>query len=295
MSINYKELKQGGFIRQKDGDYFSMRLKVVGGNLESDKLQKVVDISKAYGKGYVHFTSRQSLEIPFIPYENIETVKKELEKEGMSPAICGAGVRTITACHGNAVCANGDFNTYEMAKKIDERFHDYQLPHKFKIGITGCANNCLKAEENDLGIKGVVEVEWEKENCILCGICEKTCPHDAITVSKEKGFVKIDEDLCVSCGKCAKKCPKDSIKKDYGYRMYFGGLFGNHIMKGMDTLPIVKDEELLFELIDYTLKYYSKLADKGERFRRTLERDGWNQFIKEVNDIYNQKEHPVLH
>ena len=35
MSIDYKELKKGGFMRQKQKDCFSMRLKSVGGHLIS--------------------------------------------------------------------------------------------------------------------------------------------------------------------------------------------------------------------------------------------------------------------
>jgi dissimilatory sulfite reductase (desulfoviridin) alpha/beta subunit len=35
---------------------------------------------------------------------------------------------------------------------MDRRYFGKELSHKFKIGITGCKNSCLKAEENDLGI-----------------------------------------------------------------------------------------------------------------------------------------------
>ncbi len=59
------------------------------------------------------------------------------------------------------------------------------LQENFRISlnlvITGCQNNCLKAEENDVGIKGASIVEWEEAACINCGICEKTCRVDAIS------------------------------------------------------------------------------------------------------------------
>ena len=47
-----------------------------------------------------------------------------------------------------------------LQKKLDERYFARELPHKFKFGVTGCQNNCLKAEENDVGIKGASIVEW---------------------------------------------------------------------------------------------------------------------------------------
>ena len=44
-----------------------------------------------------------------------------------------------------------------LAKELDDRYFARELPHKFKFGITGCQNNCLKAEENDVGIIPFIE------------------------------------------------------------------------------------------------------------------------------------------
>lgn len=71
-------------------------------------------------------------------------------------------------------------------QKLDERYFARELPHKFKFGVTGCQNNCLKAEENDVGIKGAAIVEWDEPSCINCGICEKTCRVDAISTKDGK-------------------------------------------------------------------------------------------------------------
>ncbi len=65
-------------------------------------------------------------------------------------------VRTVTACQGNTICPSGNIDSYDIAVKLDERYFGRELPHKFKFGVTGCQNNCLKAEENDVGIKGVL-------------------------------------------------------------------------------------------------------------------------------------------
>lgn len=284
MGIDYKSLKQGGFMKQKQGDVFSVRLRVVGGKVTAEKLQKAAEVSQKYGQGYVHLTARQSIEIPFIPYEAIDDVRKSLAEAGLSPAVCGAGVRTITACHGDSVCANGVVDTYAMAEEIDRRFRDRELPHKFKIGITGCANNCLKAEENDLGIKGAVKVKWVKDKCIFCGACAKACKHDALKI--DDGKIKIKASKCVGCGKCAKVCPKKTIESESGLKLYFGGLFGNQIQKGKNILPVITDEEAVYAVIDGTLAYFSRHADKGERFGRTLERIGWKEFSNKIKQVY---------
>ena len=57
--IDYSALKKGGFMRQKQKGYFSLRIQVVGGNLTSENIRAVADVADKYGKGYVHMTSRQ--------------------------------------------------------------------------------------------------------------------------------------------------------------------------------------------------------------------------------------------
>ena len=126
----------------------------------------ITQVAQEFGQGYIHLTSRQGIEIPFIKLEDIERVKEALEKGGAKPGVCGPRVRTITACQGSAICPNGCIETEELAQELNDRYFGQELPHKFKFGVTGCRNNCLKAEENDLGIKGGLRVEWKKESCI---------------------------------------------------------------------------------------------------------------------------------
>lgn len=45
--------------------------------------------------------------------------------------------------------------------------------------------------------------------CIACGICERSCPFDAITV--ENNIAKIDYDKCTNCMVCTEKCPTNAI------------------------------------------------------------------------------------
>ena len=154
MAVDYATLKKGGFMRQKQKNNFSLRLRVVGGNLTAKQLAKIAEVSENYGDGYVHLTSRQSVEIPFVKLDDVEAVKDALAEGDVEPGVCGPRVRTITACQGEAICPSGCIDTYALAKELDDRYFAKELPHKFKFGITGCQNNCLKAEENDVGIKG---------------------------------------------------------------------------------------------------------------------------------------------
>ncbi|WP_027340547.1 indolepyruvate ferredoxin oxidoreductase subunit alpha [Halonatronum saccharophilum] len=47
--------------------------------------------------------------------------------------------------------------------------------------------------------------------CISCGVCEPTCPVEAISEGDAQ-FV-IDADLCIDCGACAPSCPVEAIEE----------------------------------------------------------------------------------
>ena len=98
MATDYAVLKKGGFMRQKQKNNFSLRLRVVGGNLTAKQLAKIAEVSDKFGDGYVHLTSRQSVEIPFIKLDDIDEVKVALAEGDVEPGVCGPRVRTITAC-----------------------------------------------------------------------------------------------------------------------------------------------------------------------------------------------------
>lgn len=285
--IDYAELKKGGYMRQKQKGFGSLRLAVVGGNLTAENLKIISEVAEKYGKGYVHMTSRQGIEIPFIPVEKLAEVKEELAKGGVSAGVCGPRVRTVTACQGSEVCPSGCIDTYSLAKELDKRYFGRDLPHKFKFGVTGCQNNCLKAEENDVGIKGGMVINYKEEDCISCGVCVKACRREALEMVDDK--IKFDPDKCNNCGRCVKSCPVDAWEGTPAYIVSFGGTFGNDIYKGEELLPIVPDKDTLFRVTDAAITWFENNANPGERFRKTLQRLGEEDLKKQLKEAYDRK------
>lgn len=283
--VDYKELKKGGFMQQIHKDMFSMRLKSVGGQLTIEQLATIQKVARKFGRGYVHLTSRQGVEIPFIKLQDIEEVKKELAGGGVNLGACGPRIRTITACQGNRICPSGMIDTTALAEELDKRYGGKDVPHKFKFGITGCRNNCLKAEENDFGIKGGIKPAWQKEVCTYCGLCEAVCPVKAISVDKKERTLEFREDACVYCGRCVKICPSSAWGGENGFIVSFGGLYGNRITVGKNILPLIFSTEVLFRVIDKTLAFYEKNGKPGERFANTLDRVGWNLLEEELTEF----------
>lgn len=52
------------------------------------------------------------------------------------------------------------------------------------------------------------------ENCIMCGMCARVCPADALTVDRKAGNWTIDPYRCIQCSSCVHECPKKCLSMD---------------------------------------------------------------------------------
>ncbi|MDR2393190.1 MAG: hypothetical protein LBD93_03405 [Treponema sp.] len=155
MEIDATALKSKGFFQQVQKDKFSLRLCTSGGTISTDYLKKAMEIADTYGVGQIHFTTRQQIEIPYIPAGKVDAVQQLLSAAKIKAFIGGPRVRTVVACLGAGVCKFGQIETGDLAQAIHDTYFGRELPAKLKIAITGCKNNCAKVEANDLGIRGV--------------------------------------------------------------------------------------------------------------------------------------------
>lgn len=273
---DYSALKRGGFIPQRQDGFFSLRIKVLGGRLEAENLTTLAALAETYGRGHVHLTTRQGLEIPFIRLGDIEAVKEALDEGGLRPASLAPGLRTMTACQGTSVCSSGLMAPQDMVETLDRELDGCELPHKFKIGVTGCPNNCIKAEENDIGLKGALIPLWTApDRCTHCGLCQKACPVQAIVVTKDD--LSYDSEKCIHCGRCYNRCPEKCWSGRPGWHLYFGGLFGNNIQLGRRFFPTLTEDRDVLAAIGRGLEFFRQNGKKRERFGLTVDRVGWDK------------------
>ena len=50
-----------------------------------------------------------------------------------------------------------------------------------------------------------------EENCILCGICARKCPTNAISVDRKGKIWTINRMSCIQCESCVEACPKKCL------------------------------------------------------------------------------------
>ncbi|MBP2675526.1 MAG: nitrite and sulphite reductase 4Fe-4S region, partial [Deltaproteobacteria bacterium] len=197
--------------------------------------------------------------------------------------------RTVTACQGCRVCPSGVIDSPSLAAAVDREFYGKPVPHKFKVGISGCTNNSIKAEENDAGIKGWIEPRWDGTACTRCGICEAVCPTKAVSKSGAGEALTVDRSLCIGCGDCIVSCPTGSMREESrGYRLFAGGKFGRVPFLGKRILGVLKTEEEAVTAVAAVLEFFREHGKSRERFGNTLQRTGYpalETYVKEKADL----------
>ena len=199
-------------------------------------------------------------------------------------------------CKGT-VCNYGLCDTQELGKEIHSRFYngyyDVKLPHKFKIAVGGCPNNCVKPDLNDLGIIGQYIPNYDEELCSGCKKCkvEVSCPMKAAKVID--GVLEIDKKICNNCGLCIGKCHFDAIEDGVkGYKIYIGGRWGKSIAHGISLKKIFTTKEEALNIIEKAILLFREQGKTGERFASTIGRLGIENVETELlkDDLLDRKQ-----
>lgn len=291
-----KRVKGLGFLSNKGTDNFSARVITVNGKVTAKQLQCVSEAAEKFGNGNVTFTTRMTMEVQGIPFERIEDFRAYIAKEGLETGGTGPKVRPVVSCKGTT-CQYGLIDTFGLSEEIHNRFYkgyrQVKLPHKFKIGVGGCPNSCVKPNLNDLGIVGQRLVEVDLDKCKGCKKCkiEAGCPMKAAKVTDGKIFV--DSNICNHCGRCAEKCPFGAFSTyTQGYRVYIGGRWGKLTAAGRPMSKIFTNEEEVLAVVEKCILLFRDQGLPGERFATTIERLGFENAEAQLlgNDLLARKQ-----
>ncbi len=291
-----KRVKALGFLSNKGTDNFSGRIITVNGKITAEQHRRIAEAAEKFGNGNITFTTRLTIEVQGIPYDKIEDFRAYIREAGLETGGTGSLVRPVVACKGTT-CQYGLLDSFGIAEEIHKRFyegyHTVKLPHKFKIAVGGCPNNCVKPDLNDLGIVGQRIPQLEEDECNGCKKCsvEKACPMGAAQMVD--GLLEIDQDTCNNCGRCVGQCHFDALSEGtYGYKIYIGGRWGKKTAHGLPLSKIFTDKEEAMNVIEKAILLFREQGKTGERFAKTIERLGFENVEAQLlaDDLLERKQ-----
>ena len=280
-----KRVKALGCLQDKRyTDVFNVRVITRNGRISSEEHHVIAEAAEKFGSGAVAMTTRLTLEIQGVKHANIQPLIDFLAEHGLSTGGTGSLVRPVVSSKGTT-CQYGLADTYGLSEKIHEKFyvgyHGVTLPHKFKICVGGCPNNCAKPSLNDLGIVGqkVPMIDYAKcRGCKKCQVVEN-CPIKIAEVVD--GKIHVDPNACNNCGRCAGRCPFGALEEyQYGFRVYIGGRWGKKVAHGQPLTRIFTSEEEVMDVVERAILLFRDEGISGERFADTVNRLGFDY----VND-----------
>lgn len=274
-----KRVKGLGCLQDKrQPDHFNVRVITRNGKITSAEQKAIAEAADKFGSGEVTMTTRLTLEIQGVAYGNINPLIEFLKSNGLDTGGTGSKVRPVVSCKGTT-CQYGLIDTFALSERLHtifyEGWHGVSLPHKFKIAVGGCPNNCVKPSLNDIGIIGQRLINFDFDKCKGCKKCqvENVCPIKiAHTVD---GKLKVDASECNHCGRCLDKCPF-GVTESYttGYAIYVGGRWGKKIELGKRLSRVLTNEEEVIKTVENAILLFRDEGISGERFADTVNRLG---------------------
>jgi sulfite reductase (NADPH) hemoprotein beta-component len=149
-------LVRGTYGQRQPEAVHMLRVKIPQGILTSAQLRALAGVATSYSRGFGHITTRQNVQLHFVPLEEVEAAMRALAETGLTTReACGNSVRNITACPYAGVAEDEIFDVTPYAEAMTRYFLRHplssSLPRKFKIAFEGCPEDHAVAAIHDIG------------------------------------------------------------------------------------------------------------------------------------------------
>jgi ferredoxin-nitrite reductase len=139
--------KWTGIYHQLQKGFFMMRLRIPGGLVTADQMDRIAEVTERYAQDQVCITTRMTVQYHWLRKEDIHKVLEALAEVGLdSKNACGDVTRNIVTCPLQGVCPHEvkDVRPMLLSLAEDPEIRDEQrnLPRKHKVSVNGCGRAC---------------------------------------------------------------------------------------------------------------------------------------------------------
>jgi sulfite reductase (ferredoxin) len=194
-----------------DDEYFMLRIRIDGGQLDLAQLRTVARVSTDYARDTADVTDRQNVQLHWVRIEDVPAIWRELEGVGLTTAeACGDTPRVVLGSPVAGISADEVLDATPAIRAIVDRYIGdtaySNLPRKFKSVVSWLAD--VPYQANDIAFLGVDHPEHGPGFDLWVGGGLSTNPMLAQRVG---GWVPLAEVPEVWAGVVG-------VFRDYGYR-----------------------------------------------------------------------------
>jgi ferredoxin-nitrite reductase len=152
----------GLFLRNPTPGFFMLRIRIPNGIAFSHQIKTIALIAGKFGNGIIDITTRQQVQLRQLKIDNIPEVFNILEEAGLTSCQTGLdNVRNIMGCPVAGLTPREKVDGSSIVKALNDHIvgnPEYSnLPRKFNIVISGCPDDCVHAETQDLALIPAVQ------------------------------------------------------------------------------------------------------------------------------------------
>ncbi|WP_027184257.1 NAD(P)/FAD-dependent oxidoreductase [Desulfovibrio inopinatus] len=141
-----------GAILQRDKQSYAIVPRTPVGLITPEVLDALNTVVKKYKIPIVKITSGQRIALVGMSEDQLADIWKDLGTDiGRATELC---VHYVQACPGTSVCKFGIQDSLGLGIEVEKLYQEYEMPAKFKFGISGCPFACAEGLVRDLGITG---------------------------------------------------------------------------------------------------------------------------------------------
>jgi nitrite reductase (NADH) large subunit len=147
----------GLFYRIPTPGNFMLRIRAQAGKVTARQMNVIADLSDEYGKGFADLTTRQQIQMRWFTLGDMPDIWRRLEEVGLHSKQTGMdNVRGVCGCPLAGITPHELVDATQVIREFDDILIGNKeftnLPRKFNVTITGCLENCVHPETQDIGL-----------------------------------------------------------------------------------------------------------------------------------------------